>query len=156
MQRKVKFHKDRQMTVEKIHHGKQLLSERGYDAEGQLCYERLFNYILSDGNEERVTFYHENGARKFEVNFKNNKHNGLFTIWYENGRLLMRKSIINDTVHGTCSEWNKKGKLMFEYTYNNGALADTKFYAINKFVDRELFESRDDLLDPEERMLMFD
>ena len=51
-----------------------------------------------------------NGKKNYEVNYKNNKRNGLWTSWYEDGQ-KKEEITFKDYKQISSKKWNKDGSL---------------------------------------------
>ena len=76
-----------------------------------------------DGKEDGLsTMWHENGQKKFEINFKNGKKDGFLISWYENGQKKMEGNIKNEKKDGFWTYWDKEGNVTKTETYKDGEM----------------------------------
>ena len=73
-------------------------------------------------------YWHENGQKKFEVNLKDGKRDGLATSWYENGQKKREVNYKGGEFHGLVIKYNSDGTELLRSTYkdNGSELERTK------------------------------
>ena len=76
---------------------------------------------LRNGKKEGewVSYFHSNGKKKYEWNYKDGERDGLWTSWYENGQKYERN--LNDGKRdGLTTEWYSNGTKKYEGKYKDG------------------------------------
>jgi hypothetical protein len=97
----------------------------------KLNYGDLINYIIKDLEEKKIIkyndgtyyegniiklkngygrLYYNNGNKKYEGNFKNDKFEGKGTYYYENGKIKYDGEWVNDKFEGNGKEYYENGK----------------------------------------------
>ena len=93
---------------------KQLVEELGQKTENKRLYNNGAPHVELDENGDRqgkCLFYHENGNKKWEGNYKDGKLNGELIQYRENGNLISKENFVDDKLDGK-----------YEYYYANGCL----------------------------------
>ena len=93
---------------------KQLVEELEQETENKRLYNNGAPHVELDENGDRqgkCLFYHENGNKKWEGNYKDGKLNGELIQYRENGDLISKENFIDDNLDGK-----------YEYYYANGHL----------------------------------
>jgi antitoxin component YwqK of YwqJK toxin-antitoxin module len=89
---------------------------RGWDSDGKLRSLRTYNDMAS-----RVHFeWYENGQKVSEVNYKDDKEDGLRTWWFDNGHKKEEVTYKYGKPVGTHIKWYKNGQKRSEENYKNG------------------------------------
>jgi antitoxin component YwqK of YwqJK toxin-antitoxin module len=73
---------------------------------------------LRNGNGVAV-WYHDNGQKKYEFNFKGGKFHGTQTSWRENGQKQSQDNYLNGKQHGIFTMW-LNGRKIIETNYKDG------------------------------------
>lgn len=68
----------------------------------------------------KATGFHKNGARSWEVEYRNGKREGEFTSWAENGTRTCSATMQHGELHGPFRQWASDGRKMREETYKKG------------------------------------
>lgn len=68
------------------------------------------------------TYYHENGQKKYEGEYFDNKQTGKWIRWYENGIRKSKGEYIEDKLTGKWITWHENGNIKYEAEYKNGEL----------------------------------
>jgi hypothetical protein len=66
------------------------------------------------------TSWYENGNKTLEGNFKNGRPDGFLAIWYENGQKKSEENYKNGYRDGLCAFWDEKGNQKNKIKYENG------------------------------------
>ena len=73
-----------------------------------------------------VTWWYENGKKKTEATWKNGKEDGLLTMWYDNGQKWEEGTFKDGKQDGLFTEWyengQKKSEMNFKYGNYDGLL----------------------------------
>ncbi len=73
--------------------------------------------------KERIghfTYYYENGQKKSEGEYIDDKLTGKWISWYENGAKETEKEYINDNLTGKWIKWHANGNIKCKAEYKNG------------------------------------
>ena len=60
------------------------------------------------------TTWYQNGQKKFETTFKDEKWDGLFTNWYENGQKKYERTMKAGEIINIVGRWNEDGSVRKE------------------------------------------
>jgi antitoxin component YwqK of YwqJK toxin-antitoxin module len=79
-------------------------------------------YQTVDGFRERlkVEAFYENGDKRYEGEFSDDKRNGFWVYWYDNGNKWSEGYFKDDLRDGFGIAWHKNGQKHFEGSYNEG------------------------------------
>ena len=66
------------------------------------------------------SYFHSNGKKEFDYNFKNGKEDGLFTQWNENGQKRFEGTYKDGKEDGLWTYWNENGQKKSDVTYKDG------------------------------------
>lgn len=79
-------------------------------------------YQDNDGIRERVKVaaFYEDGAKRYEGEFANEKRNGHWVYWYENGKLWSDGYFKDDLRDGFGTTWHENGNKHYEGSYKDG------------------------------------
>ena len=77
---------------------------------------------LRNGKKEGewVSYFHSNGEKKYEWNYKDGERDGLWTGWYENGQKEEEGTYKDGEWNGLWTWWYSNGQKKAEGTYKNG------------------------------------
>ena len=64
--------------------------------------------------------WHENGQKKSEGNYKDDKHEGLLTFWYANGQKEAEENFKDDKKEGLHVHWHENGQKAGEWNFKDG------------------------------------
>ena len=67
-----------------------------------------------------ATEWYENGQKKEEGNYKDDKKDGFWTEWYENGQISAEGLYKNKKLEGLVTFWHTNGKKKLEGIFKNG------------------------------------
>ena len=67
-----------------------------------------------------VTYWYENGQKKWEINYKNGKKSGLEIWWYESGQKKSECPYKEGKKHGIAISWYENGQKKSEFKYEDG------------------------------------
>lgn len=93
---------------------------------------KLIKYYKTDTKEVLIseTHYYQDGQKKMEGSFKNDKRDGQWTYWYPDGKLWSKGFYKEGVNHGLKSVWHENGQKYYE-----GQMTDNKRTGIWKFWD---------------------
>mgnify|MGYP001817737264 CR=1 FL=1 len=79
-------------------------------------------YQDNDGFRERVKViaYYEDGSKRYEGEFANEKRNGHWVYWYENGNTWSDGYFKDDLRDGFGTTWHENGNKHYEGSYKDG------------------------------------
>ena len=79
--------------------------------------------LLNGEKEGRwKSYFHSNGKKKFDENWKDGERDGLFTQWYENGQKKGEGKYKNGKEDGLQTDWYRNGEKKSEGTFKDGEL----------------------------------
>lgn len=83
-----------------------------------------------DGNPftGKAVFYHNDGKKLSEGEFKNGKEHGVRKVYHRNGQINIIDSWINGRRHGWQRLYFPDGKLASEYLWENGKQIQERLY----------------------------
>ncbi|MBT4660457.1 MAG: hypothetical protein HOC18_00975 [Candidatus Marinimicrobia bacterium] len=86
--------------------------------------------LLNGQKEGRwKSYFHSNGKKKFDENWKDGERDGLFTQWYENGKKQKRGTFKDGELDGLWTYWRKGEKQKcLERTYVDGRCVNITHY----------------------------
>ena len=77
--------------------------------------------LLNGEKEGRwKSYFHSNGKKKFDENWKDGERDGLFTQWYENGKKQKGGTYKDGELDGLWTWWFENGQKKGELTYKDG------------------------------------
>ena len=77
--------------------------------------------ILNGKKEGRwKDYFHSNGKKQFDKNYKNGKQDGLGTTWYENGQKQIEETYKDGKEDGLWTFWYENGQKQTEGTSKDG------------------------------------
>jgi len=76
--------------------------------------------FLRDRLHGKYEFYHPNGKKSREMEFKNGKRDGHSIYWYSDETKALEHFFVNDVQHGLQRTWHPNGKREEEVTYVHG------------------------------------
>ena len=89
--------------------------------------KKEFDYNYKDGLEDGViTYWFENGKKRVEINFKDGELDGLWTDWDENGKKESEINYKDGELDGLWTNWYYSGKKESEKTFKDGKLISSK------------------------------
>ena len=71
-------------------------------------------------NAETKTKFYENGQKNTEINYKDGKLQGPFTVWNENGQKLYEMEYKDDKRHGLATYLTADGKVKTQIMWKDG------------------------------------
>ena len=77
-------------------------------------------------------FYHDNGQKEKEENYKDGQLNGV-TLWYESGQIELEGNYKDRKADGKWTWWNKKGQKDEEVNYKDGDLVNKTIFKYSYF-----------------------
>ena len=75
-----------------------------------------------------TTEWHENGQKKQETNWKDNKEEGPSTMWYKNGQKFREGNFKDGKEDGLAVAWRPNGQKLAEADFKDGELIYEKFW----------------------------
>jgi len=91
--------------------------------------KKEYDYNYKDGEfDGLVIFWFENGQKMWERTFKNGKEDGLVIFWYENGQKMSEGTFKNGKLDGSFTHWYENGKKKREGTYKDGKVISFKMW----------------------------
>lgn len=75
-----------------------------------------------------VTYYHSNGNKMFEGEFRNGVKIGKFKYYDLNGKLVTEITYSDDAITGDVNCFNNKGQLTVKYDYSGGSIQGSTEY----------------------------
>mgnify|MGYP000223978526 CR=1 FL=1 len=77
--------------------------------------------LLNGKKEGRwKSYYHSTGKKKYDLNFKDGKPDGINTEWYENGQKTYEGTHKDGKQDGLWTEWYDNGQKKYEGTFKDG------------------------------------
>jgi len=73
--------------------------------------------FIKDG---KWTYWHENGQKNREENYKNGVLDGIQKWWHENGQIFLKGNFKDDKPDGKYKEWDENGQIVFESNWKDG------------------------------------
>ncbi len=95
-----------------------------YYPNGQLKLEVNFK----DDKLEGIKRYYESGKLKEEANIKDHKLEGIGKAYYKSGQLKFKGNYKDGKLHGLTKEYQPKGNVLYIDTYKNGTKIHRKMY----------------------------
>lgn len=91
-----------------------------WDEEGNE--EKVYMGNLLNGKREGkwVSYYHSNGKKECDSNYKDGKIDGLWTWWFENGQKRWERTYKDGKKDGLFTSWDEYGQKSWEGTYKDG------------------------------------
>jgi antitoxin component YwqK of YwqJK toxin-antitoxin module len=85
-------------------------------------YKKVYMGILLKGKREGrwKSYFHSSGKKRYDINFKDGKLDGLSTHWYENGQKEIEQTWKNGEKEGLSTHWYENGQKEIEQTWKNG------------------------------------
>ena len=81
--------------------------------------------LLNGEKEGKWKFYfHSNGKKQFDENWKDGKRDGLFTQWYENGKKKLEGTYTDGELDGLWTWWFENGQKKEEGTFKDGKVVN--------------------------------
>jgi len=80
-----------------------------------MMYTFFMTEIIKDGIH--LTYY-DDGTKKSEESYKDQRRNGLSTFWYQNGNKRFEGSFEEGSLEGKATFWDEKGELRFEIIHD--------------------------------------
>lgn len=68
------------------------------------------------------TYWHENGRKKAEGNFKEGAMDGIWTYWYDNGQTEEEIEYSGNAIHGRWHSWHKNGQKKEEGSFSHNQI----------------------------------
>lgn len=96
--------------------------------------KKLVQYFETDTKEVLLSeiHYYDDGQKKMEGSFKNDKRDGLWSYWYDDGKLWSQGNYKEGIDHGLKTVWHENGQKYYE-----GMMTDKKRTGIWKFWNNE-------------------
>ena len=96
-----------------------------YYPSDQIALVNKYKKVTKDGIQGSIkdgkwTYWHENGQKNREENYKDDKKNGKYTVWYENGQIAGEVSFKDDKPDGKYKGWDENGQLEKESNWKDG------------------------------------
>lgn len=82
--------------------------------------EYAFYYEAEKLDFGMLKIYYNSGKLQGEINYENNKKNGLEKQYYKNGRIESEINYKNDERNGSCKQYYENGLLNYKSYYENG------------------------------------
>ena len=82
------------------------------------------SFYKDDKMEGKFTSWYEDGQKITESNHKNDEYDGNWTSWYEDGQKVSEGKYINGKKEGKWTEWDESGKITVQENYKDGELID--------------------------------
>ncbi|TXH17226.1 MAG: hypothetical protein E6R03_04290 [Hyphomicrobiaceae bacterium] len=73
-----------------------------------------------DMDNGRAVCYHDNGAVKWEGEYRDGKRHGRWAEYHENGTVSLKGEYLNGKQHGLEVAYYEDGSVMYKYQYVNG------------------------------------
>ena len=86
---------------------------------------------INNKSEDEWNLWYENGQLKSRGRFLNDKFDGEWIYWFENGQKKSQGKMVSDKRDGEWDFWNEKGNLEGKEFYKNGLLYLTEGYFEN-------------------------
>lgn len=75
-------------------------------------------FLLACKKNNSKKSYYESGEIESDIEFTNNKKNGIGIYYYKNGEILSENNYINDSLVGISKFYDEDGSLNLEYNYD--------------------------------------
>ena len=99
--------------------------------------EAIFISRTEDSNSKfknTLCYYYKSGRKEYEINYdETGIKNGSSFVWYENGNKKSEISYINDKLNGTITSYYENGKVKIKEEYTDGKLADKCYIDCDEF-----------------------
>lgn len=91
-------------------------------------YKKVYMGIILKGKKDGrwKSYYNSNGKKKYDINYKNGKNDGLYSWWFENGQKESEVNFKNGKEDGLSTSWYENGQKQNEGTYKDGQLVEVK------------------------------
>ena len=76
--------------------------------------------LLSCVSNYKDISYYDNGKKQYEIQYKNNKINGIAKAWDTNGKLINQVNYVNNKFHGQWIDYFPNGTIQHIINYNYG------------------------------------
>jgi len=85
-------------------------------------FKKVYMGNLLKGKKEGrwKSYFHSNGKKMYDENYKNGKLDGLSYEWYENGQKSYEGTFTNGELDGLSTSWYENGQKKYEDNYKNG------------------------------------
>lgn len=101
-----------------------------YFLSGKIQNTGSYSSIKKETKDGLWTYWHENGQKKSEENYRDGKREGMSTAWHENGNKSQETNYADDMSVGLMRRWHENGQLKSEVAYETkdglAAIADGK------------------------------
>ena len=67
-----------------------------------------------------AVFYHPNGQKAEETEYRDGKKNGKYILWFENGQKQIESEYLDGAEQGKTTIWHENGQKMVENNWRNG------------------------------------
>ena len=84
--------------------------------------ENIEDILVNLVFEKAIQQYYPDGKLMLEINYKDNKRQGIYRLYYWNGELMIGRNYERGKIHGIAEEYYENGKLMAERNYKDGKL----------------------------------
>ena len=81
--------------------------------------EVFMGKIKSGKREGIFTYWYENGRKKSECNYVEDKENGLHKYWYDSGVIRWETEYLYGLVNGVFKSYDQLGNIIYETHYKN-------------------------------------
>ncbi|HIO88573.1 MAG TPA: hypothetical protein EYN45_02545 [Candidatus Marinimicrobia bacterium] len=90
-------------------------------------YKKVFMGNLLNGKKEGrwKSYFHSTGKKKYDLNFRDGKEDGLQTWWYGNGQKAKEETYKDGKEDGLQTWWYENGQKAREETYKDGELIES-------------------------------
>ena len=97
-----------------------------------------FESSYKSGFKNGIAKYYRNEILLSEINYKNNKYNGMAIEYYESGELRNKSNFRNGKLNGTSLSYHKNGNIEVEVNYNDGIITDNE---VTEYFDNGIVKS---------------
>ena len=87
--------------------------------------------IYKDGKKVHVTWWHKNGHKSQEQNFKDGAWHGPVKHWHDNGQIKMDQNFKDGRVVGLATNWYRNGQQANEINYKVGIMLSVQVWKPN-------------------------
>ena len=87
--------------------------------------------IYKDGKKVHVTWWHKNGHKSQEQNFKDGAWHGPVKHWHDNGQIKMDQNFKDGRVVGLATNWYENGQQANEINYKVGIMLSVQVWKPN-------------------------
>lgn len=89
---------------------------------GEIEVDSFYNNGKKEGEWTEWWCYADGRPKRVQINFKDDKKDGLRTEWHDSGQIFMRTHYVDGKKHGTSSLWRENGEISFVENYQDDVL----------------------------------